>query len=286
MKAPTLALIILLFCATTGAAQQSDAADALSRLNQMVTTLHEDLTPQDGYYLGRAAAAMIIQRWRLYTENPALTTYLNLICMALAVNSPAPDWFNGYHLAVLDSPVPNAFSTSSGHIFVTRGMVALATSEDMLAAVIAHELAHVQLAHGIQGVNHARLVRSLQEEGARAAASAERDAAAVERRRVELQVIATEMIHTLLDQGYSQTQELEADSLALELLAAAGYAPASLIEILRILERTQPRQEGIFGTTHPIPALRIDNAERKARTYRVPDTRSYRRARFERMVRN
>jgi predicted Zn-dependent protease len=64
-----------------------------------------DYSPQDIYYLGRAVAANIVSRYRPYKQNRRLSDYLNNICSALIVNSPAsvPAIYNGYHVMVLDS---------------------------------------------------------------------------------------------------------------------------------------------------------------------------------------
>src|SRR5215469_12178386 len=57
--------------------------------------------------------------------------------------------FNGFYVMILDTMQFNAFASPGGHIFLTRGLVEATTSEDMLAALIAHEMAHIQLKHGL-----------------------------------------------------------------------------------------------------------------------------------------
>jgi predicted Zn-dependent protease len=90
-----------------------------------------------------------------------------------------------------------------------------------------------------------------------------------------------ETVNTLLKNGFSQSQEFDADMEALALLAGAGYNPVSLIDILKILDKNQKEHPGGFNLTHPSPALRTANAERQIRSYRVRDTRSYRQNRFK-----
>ena len=276
--------VVFILCALAGSAQESEAA--LSSLDSALSAAEENFTPQDVYYIGRATAANILQRYRLYTGRPALTAYLNLICGALAINSPAPDWYNGYHVALLDSPSLNAFSTTAGHIFITLGLARAAVSEDMLAAIIAHELAHIQLQHGIENIKHTRLVQDLESLSNAAARLAVREAsgASVGERNLFFQESIAGTVNALFQNGYSQIQELDADSLALSLLAAAGYDPGSLLELFRFIQRGQGTQAGGFSSTHPLPLQRIAAVEKDLAGYHVPDTRSFRKNRFARAM--
>jgi predicted Zn-dependent protease len=84
----------------------------------------------------------------------------------------------------------------------------------------------------------------------------------------------------MVNTGYSQQQEFDADARALELLALAGYNPSGLMDMLRDLAKVQSSHSGGFNRTHPAPARRITNAERSIGKYRVMDTSMYRRNRF------
>lgn len=65
-----------------------------------------------------------------------------------------------FHL--INSPgVPNAFATFGGHIFVTTGLLAQVNSENALAMVLAHEIAHIKLRHPIQAVSSGVMVQLL-----------------------------------------------------------------------------------------------------------------------------
>jgi predicted Zn-dependent protease len=239
----------------------------------------EDLSPEEEYYLGRAVAANILKRYAPYQGNPELTAYLNQICGALVVNSPQPTWFNGYHLILLDTEEINAFATPGGHIFITRGLAEAVDSEDTLAAVIAHELAHIHRRHGAALIKDMRLTEDLSASADRVLRIAGRGASPEDPMRLLTGQIR-ELVNVLVVNGYSQAQEFEADAEALSLLASAGYTPASLIEVLQILERTQGTHPGGLNATHPPPALRIANAEKTLHQYLVPDTRSFRLDRY------
>jgi predicted Zn-dependent protease len=257
-----------------------DMADAFSQMDQAFESSDNELTSEDEYYLGRAVAAYILQNYKIYTREPNLTKYVNKICQALVINSPQPVLFNGYHVLILDSSGFNAFATPGGHIFLTQALVKAADSEDALAAVIAHELAHIQLHHAVSLLKDVRLTQDLTDVSNRAMDIASRQATAKER-AVLFKTNVTDMINTMIINGYAQQQEYEADTAALNLLQRAGYEPSSLVNVLRVLQRIQGGQPGGFNTTHPSPVQRLANVERAVQSYRVPDTRMYRQARFK-----
>jgi len=254
-----------------------NAADAISVSSRAIGNAAQEITPEQEYYIGRAVAANILSNYRIWNGSPAVTAYLNRICAAITINSPRPDVFNGYHVAILDSNEINAFATSGGHIFVTRGLINIAKSEDALAGVIAHEVAHIQLQHSIKAIRTSRITQALMVTGVSAAGAAA--GMSVNELTDVFNESVGEIVSTLVNNGYSQTQEFEADNTAMRLLASAGYSPSGLIDMLRELRSVQTGSSG-FGKTHPTPARRITNAERTVGNYRVADTRSYRQSRF------
>jgi predicted Zn-dependent protease len=258
----------------------SEASGAVGRMGNALSKLEEeDLTPEDAYYIGRAVGANILTIYRPWEQNPQFTAYLNKICAAIVINSPQPELYAGYHIMILDSPEINAFATSGGHIFLTRGIVASAASEDALAAVIAHEVAHIQLQHSLKMINNLRLLQNLTEV-ADTAADIAAQALSQERKQLFTDSVK-EAVDEMIRNGYSQAQEFDADSTALSLMAAAGYNPGSFVDMLNALDRAQAGQSGGFNTTHPSPRLRLANVERNVKNYRLEDTRIFRKARFE-----
>ena len=250
--------------------------DAYSRMDTEFA--HQEATPLDTYYLGRAVAANILAAYRPYTGSPALTRYLNLICQTIVINSAFPDLFNGYHVIILDSPEFNAFATPSGHIFITRGLVGLTTSEDMLAALIAHELAHIMLKHGLSIIDDVRLLVEMPAMADRAVQFADNPKAAARYTYFRNSVDA--MFGALVRNGFSRDQESDADEGAVVLLAASGYSPAGFLDLLRVLQQVQASQRGGFNATHPSPTQRLVRVQSYVRQYQVRDTQSYRESRF------
>jgi predicted Zn-dependent protease len=220
------------------------------------------LTFEKEYFFGRAVGANILSSYRLWNSDLQLLNYLNLICNAIVVNSPNPYIFNGYRVAILDSNEINSFSTSGGHIFLTRGLVNAIRSEDSLAAVLAHEIAHIQLKHNITN------------------ALLEVDASDADQFAAIFYESVEEIAAVLKTNGYSHEQEFEADNLALNLMALAGYNPKAYLDMLRDLSAAQSRSRGGFNTTHPSPAQRAENAQAVIEKHDIPDTRVHRQIRF------
>jgi len=263
---------------TSGSSAQGFSDSAFSDMDKAFNNVESDATPQDAYYLGRAVAANILAAYKPYTANQELTRYLNRICQTLVINSSQPASFQGYHVIILDSSEFNAFATPGGHIFVTKKLVETATSEDMLAAVIAHELAHIMLKHGIKLVDNMGLANEATIAANKATDLTGNSAAA--QRLMLYRNSVTQILDTMMKSGYSKPQEFEADLMAAELLAASGYNPKALSEILRILQQVQTSQRGGFNTTHPSPSERIANTQGTINRYSVTDTGAYRAKRF------
>ncbi|MCL1836087.1 MAG: M48 family metalloprotease [Treponema sp.] len=257
------------------AANRDFIGEAFSNMDRAFND--SELTLEDTYYLGRAVAANILGVYRPYTLNPELTRYVNQICQTLVINSPRPAVsFIGFYVTILDSPEFNAFASPGGHIFLTKGLVEAASSEDMLAAVIAHELAHVILRHGQSMISDMSFINETASIQNKAADFAGNSPAA--QKLTEFRNAVSEIIDAMVLSGYSQAQEFEADREALKILAASGYDPGSLTEMLQILQQVQGSRQGGFNTTHPSPAQRIANIQGQEEA--VEDSRSFRAPRF------
>ena len=260
----------------------TNTAKAISNSSKAIGSAAEEINPQQEYYIGRAVAGNILTTYKLYNGNPALTAYLNKICAAIVINSPRPDIFNGYHVAILDSDEINAFATSGGHILVTRGLINAAASEDMLAGVIAHEIGHIQLQHSIKAIKSSRITQALMVTGTSAVGAA--TGMDVNQLTDVFNESVGEIVQTMVNNGYSQTQEYDADNKALSLMAAAGYNPQGLIDMLNQLKAIQSKAGGGFNKTHPSPDQRITNAGKSVGKYKVADNSAKRKDRFTAVV--
>ena len=251
----TAVTIVFMFSCKTAATAKDEPAAIIAETSAGLTTEQE-------YYFGRAVSANILSAYKVWNGNTQLTNYLNLICGAVAINSPRPNIYNGYRVAILDTNEVNAFSTSAGHIFLTRGLVNAIKSEDALAALLAHEIAHIQLKHSITQV-----LLEIESPNNYELAAIFNEAAA-------------ETATMIAARGYSTEQEFESDIFALNLMAYAGYNPKSYLDMLRDLYTAQSRSRGGLNNTHPAPDHRQANIETLIESFDMPDTRVHRQIRF------
>ncbi len=221
---------------------------------EVVSSINETFTPEQQYYVGRGVAATILGQYEPFRDEQA-TAYLNTLGQALALVSAQPFLYRGYRFMILDSDEINAFATPGGHIFLSRGMIRLAESEDELAAIVAHEISHVVLQHGMKSIKSSRITSSV------VGALATTAEALTDNQLVELAASFSgsvdDVAQTLVTSGYSRATERDADAGAVEILLLAGYDPDGLI---RILERMGHELEpgGLdFAKTHPDPDVRI-----------------------------
>jgi len=240
----------------------------------------ESVDEEQEYYIGRAVAANILSTYKLWNGNPELTEYLNHICAAIVLNSPQPSLYNGYHVAILDSSEINAFATSGGHILVTRGLINIARTEDSLAAVIAHEIAHIQLKHGVKAIKSDRVTEALLLTAT--AGIGNFFGIDVDELNDVFNETVGEIIQTMVNSGYSKEQEYEADVAAMYLLAYAGYHPDSILDMLKGLNEVRVSSSG-FGKTHPAPRQRVYFVQKALGRFDIADTRLERQDRFNEM---
>jgi len=275
-----IAFILIITVMFSSCAALKNISNAVSISADAISAANEEINPEQEYYIGRAVAANLLSTYKIYNAKPALTTYLNNICAAITINSPRPELYNGYHVAILDTKEINAFATPGGHIYVTRGLVNTAKSEEALAGVIAHEVAHIQLKHSIKAIKNSRVTQALMVTGTAVAGAA--GGMDVKNLTDALNDSFMEIVQTLVQNGYSQNQEFDADNTALALMASAGYSPTGLVDMLMSLGSViQSTDTAGFGKTHPSPAERIANVQKSMGKYKlVINTSEARKKRF------
>ncbi len=216
----------------------------------------QDITPEQEYYIGRAVAANVVSTYPP-SPNDRFDLYLNTLGQTLAQASDRPETFGGYHFLLLDSSEINAFAAPGGLILVTRGMVRLCKSEDDLAAVLAHEISHVQGQHGLKSIKNSRLTTAFTIIGSEAAKSY--GPAQLSKLTEVFQGSITDITSTLMKSGYSRDLEREADKGAVTILRRVGYDPGALIIMLTEMKK-QLKPGGLdFAKTHPDPKDRIED---------------------------
>lgn len=240
---------------STGAITK-DQAQSITRSTGALAKAAEDFTPEQEYYIGRSVGAVIANRYRPYRDDQA-NAYLNVLGQALAQASDRPETFGGYRFLVLDSDEINAFATPGGLIFVSRGMLRCCPDEDAVAAVLAHEIAHVQLRHGIQSIEQSRKVEALKVLAVEGTKTFGKKELADLTKTFEDSI--GDITSTLINNGYSRAFEREADADAVKILSRVGYDPNALAAMLREMGKRLKPGGPDFAKTHPSPASRIED---------------------------
>ncbi len=171
------------------------------------------------------------------TKDQKLAEYVVLVGQTLASRTDRADqpWVFG----VLDTDKVNAFSGPGGYVWVTRGAIAKMQDESELAGVLAHEIGHVVKHHGLDAAKNAGRLDALATAGQ-----------SLDSRAAAMGDISDKVVEVILNTGFSQPQEFEADNEAVRITAAAGYDPNGYLKFLRRIRDQQKAGQQVFGT-HP-----------------------------------
>jgi len=216
------------------------------------------MTEQEEYYVGRAVAATILGKYRVY-RNERLTRYINEVGQVVALASDRPFTYGGYRFAVLDTDEVNALACPGGIVFISRGMLKRAQNEEELSAILAHEVGHVNHKDGLGTIQRARWVQVVTLLGSEAA---KKVSGAELAKLVSLfEGSVNDVVKTLIVSGYSREQEAAADSSAMTFMYRAGYDPYGFSDYLGKLtkEQTGGAGQGLFAT-HPGMTERLAKA--------------------------
>ncbi len=267
--------------AMTSGAISEEQAESLNRTIDAVDATFQSITPEQEYYLGRAVAAQILVDYKAM-DDMALNLYLNRIGQTLAMASDRPETFGGYHFLVLDSEEINAFAAPGGLILVSRGMVDLCSTEDELAAVLAHEIGHVTGKHGLRAIKNSRLTSAF----TIIATESARNFGGEDLKELvnDYDGSISDITGTLVVSGYSRGLEQEADTAAIQILERVGYDPWALKKMLTEMQRRwDPKGPG-FARTHPSPKDRIATIEPLLAGKADPAVPAVRVARFDKTL--
>ncbi len=267
-------------CAGVGVGDIGDiisAGEAIKNVSDANKSFHTNPSEQE-YFIGRAVGATIAGNYPTYDDRAA-NEYLNLLGQTLAKASDRPETFGGYHFQLLDSEEINAFAAPGGLIFVTIGMLRCVEHEDALAAVLAHEIGHVQHEHGMQAIKKSRMSSAL------TAAGLEALSYMIDSDIMNLVDIFQDSIAdittTMINNGYSRAFEREADRAAITIMQRVGYDTNALVEMLRVMEiRLNPEGKD-FAKTHPSPLNRIKDIQKIIGEYQTVTISPAKQQRFE-----
>jgi len=256
-------------------------ADSLVKSASAVEKTFKDITPEQEYYIGRSVGATIISTYKVY-DNDEATRYLNVLGQSVSRFSDMPDTFKGYHFLILESDEINAFAAPGGFIFISRGMIRLCKTEDDLAAIVAHEVGHVQLRHAVKAIKSSRLTSALTilaMEGAKSFGGEQ-----LAELTTAFEGSIGDITSTMMNSGYARGQEREADRAAIVILQRMGYRQAALADVLERMGKVLETDHRGFGATHPPADTRIKELLPIIDDSNTPVPTSARQKRFDRLV--
>lgn len=223
---------------------------------------NREFTTEEEVALGEGITAGLLGAAPLHPD-ANLQRYVNRVGRWLASHSGRPDlpWTFG----VVDLPSLNAFAMPGGSVLVSHGLVKRLANEAELAAVLAHEIAHVVKRHQLSAIQSSLNSDVLASLGKEAAGQA------IGRRGGDVLGLKTELSNAgvdLLKNGaflrpLDRSMEYEADRLAVVIAARAGYDPYGLVAVMQVLGQAHRDESGAsILDTHPAPGDRLAELER------------------------
>ena len=192
-------------------------------------------------------------------KDKSTSDYVSQVGKHLAAHSVAPT--RQYEFIVLDDENVNAMNMGGGRIYINLGMLKAVESEDELAGVLAHEIAHDAFAHAPKAVTRQLFwMKGTRKVKTPAEVESALKALLSEYEKKPFAAFGENLL------GFARFNELEADRAAFYNAYKAGYNPSDLAAVVKRMEREIKEEMGkdysmyqfltvLFGS-HPPPAQR------------------------------
>jgi predicted Zn-dependent protease len=228
-----------------------------------------------------------IRRSGKVVEDPIRNEYVNEIGNRIAAQTNEGE--HEFTFFIIDDPRVNAFALPGGYIGIHSGLLEATRSEDELAGVLAHEIAHVTQRHIARAI-HANSRQSILSTaimlGALVAGVASGNSDVVQAGTMVAQGAAMQQ-----QINFTRSNEYEADRIGIASLADAGFDPYGMASFFDVLGRQNLRRPDErtpeFLRTHPVTTARVAEARNRARSYdlvRSDDSIGYQIARIRTVV--
>ena len=206
------------------------------------------------------------RRSLLFNRDPEINDYIQRLGEKLAAKSDRPD--QKFLFFVVNNRNINAFAVPGGFVGVHNGLILTAKSEGELAAVMAHEIAHVTQRHIprlIAGQKRASVPSMAAILAAILLGGSSKNAGAI--------VAATQAAAIERQLNFSRRFEEEADRHGIQVLARAGYDPKHMPRFFGRMQQANRYNEGglpEFLSTHPVTYRRIAESRNRVSNYPGP----------------
>lgn len=205
--------------------------------------------------LGASEHESILKQYHGVNDTAELNAFVAVIGARVAQAAERKDV--NWRFTVVDDDMINAFAVPGGYIYVTRGLLAVAQDESQVAAVLAHEMGHINARHSAQQMSQGMIANI----GLQALGIATGSNIASQLGGIGAKAYLSK---------YSRDHEYEADALGVRYLAATGYDPLAEAKFLTMLQNatqlearmagTEDAQQPGFFDSHPMTADRIARA--------------------------
>lgn len=191
------------------------------------------------------------------SQDSRLNGYLTEVGRSLATRSHRPDM--PYSFRAVNANYVNAYAFPGGSIAATRGILLELEDEDQLAALLGHEIGHVNARHYAERQAKGTLVQLV-------ALSVGTAVAEKNPAYGELASLLGNLGGGALLAHYSREDEREADALGTEYMVRSGYNPTGMVELMQLLDRESKRKPNaleLMFATHPLSSERLDAARQR-----------------------
>ncbi len=261
---PLPAIAALMFAVASVCAPAQD-----SRLPDIGSSAGAVLSPSDQEEYGQMMLAQL-RNYDYILEDPLVDAWLDGLGNRLAAASDNPK--QDFTFFMMKDRQVNAFATVGGYVGVNAGLVLVADSEDEVAGVLGHEIAHVTQSHVLRSVERAQrdsipiLLAMLGAVAVAASSNSDSSANGAMAAMAGAQGIAAQR-----QINYTRGNESEADRLGIRTLVRSGYDPkamAQMFERMQALERSnqggEKERTPDYLMSHPVTTLRIAEAKERA----------------------
>jgi len=221
---------------------------------------------EDDIKIGTEQHPLLLEEFGGEYDDPRIKSYVDRIGRSLAEYAEYQEFT--YRFTVVNSWIINAFALPGGYCYVSRGLIALASSEAELAGVIAHEIGHVNARHTAQRIAQSQLAQGLLV------------GAVLLTGQQGIGQVGSQIAGSVL-KSFSREQELEADSLGIRYMSQSGYDPQEMVGFLDTMwdhSQIEAEKRGLpasvvdernINATHPRTIERVQQATRLSVQYRA-----------------
>jgi predicted Zn-dependent protease len=216
----------------------------------------------------REYAASLVRQMRAYellVEDPLITGFFSDMGFNLVSRSDQPE--AAFTFVVLDQPVINAFAAPGGIVALHSGLILLADTQDEVAGVLSHEIAHITQLHMYRAFEKGKtmnILAMLAMMGLILASGGNGEA-------ITGAVMGAQAAAQQAQINFTRHNEIEADRVGIRTLAASGYDPQGMADFFEKMgQSSRANGEGPpeFLRTHPVSVNRI--AEAESRIHNLP----------------